>query len=1238
VADTITVKFKVMEDGSLKAIGKDADKASAALNQAGNTADNFKKKQKGVAGATSNGTKAFSKMTTGIQGGLVPAYAEIAARVFALTAAFGVLSRNNAIAKLQEGIEFTGRAAGRNLTFVADKLQEITDNAISAEAAMRATAVGVSAGFSESQMAGLAEVAKGASLALGRDMADAMDRLIRGAAKLEPEILDELGIMVRLDEATENYARTLNKNVNELTQFERRMAFTNAIIEQGRQKFDGISASIEASPFSKLAASLQDVAKTGIGALNKVLGPMANFLAENTFALGALVALYAGSVAGTIMGGITSMAAASASAAVRTEAQSKAALKAIKPHALLNKRFNDLAASGKRGGVALKNMHTALNNTIKAHNVGTAKLKAAVKMRNQLTAEIYRQNLAQVKTNMTNALGILQEQGLMAGIRAHTAALRELGLATRTTMASQSGLYAIMTAGKGVMLALGSSARFLGASLLAIMPYVGIVLAAVSILGPLVGKLFGMEDTRLEKQIKKNTERFEEFDKVLEQYTQTINKSATQTQLWAKTLKPIAGLLTETAQAMHETIAAAQTEQLLKHVAATKKLAQAQTTLAAATGDGMAGIYYRGKTHDTNEMKDDVKDAEKLVQETSGKMSAAVEEMVTKDLIRGMSKFLSTSDAMATRLEQLGKEGKPVADALNAVKASQAGVNDVLQKMLAGKMTPQEAATQMTALATSATASVQAFENFNDIVNKAKDLVGDITSTWGLYGKEIDNVAEAVINVEKILNDGKGSAASKEKANAILKAYGIDEGGDAVGKLKALEAQLKKINDANKRYGQEQRVLDYDMAAGAISQLELNKTALDLTDRRLQTVEDEIRLAIPGSQKMNELQEKRNQLLIQEVDLIKKKYDLLSGDAESSGMGKAASASGMGKAASAAIAGQASITNASTKEEADGARAQVAKDTLSGVASDLAAMGPEGALMSSAIQGALDMESAFSTAFAVINDDSADMSTKVQAGLGAIGATISALGAMSKAASDQKIAGIDNEIAAEKARDGKSAGSVAKLAALEKKKEQAKRKAFEMDKKMKMAQTVISTAQGVTAMLGAAPPPFNFALAGMVAAMGAQQLSMISGMTFQGGASSAPAAPSQIAVGSRNASVDLAKGQNAGGELAYARGEQGIGSGMTDFKPTSAFAGYKHRAGGGYVVGEQGPELFMPDTPGQIIPSGQGTGGQTNVNFSINAVRTNKRKLLNQCSRLCGCRRLTNESTRKHNRNDTRGR
>ena len=45
-------------------------------------------------------------------------------------------------------------------------------------------------------------------------------------------------------------------------------------------------------------------------------------------------------------------------------------------------------------------------------------------------------------------------------------------------MSSQTTLYAIMTAGKGVMLALGSTVRFLGAAFLTMMPYIGMALAA----------------------------------------------------------------------------------------------------------------------------------------------------------------------------------------------------------------------------------------------------------------------------------------------------------------------------------------------------------------------------------------------------------------------------------------------------------------------------------------------------------------------------------------------------------------------------------------------------------------------------------------------------------------------------------------------------------------------------------------------------------------------------------------
>ena len=41
----------------------------------------------------------------------------------------------------------------------------------------------VSAGFDSEQLEGLTKVAKGASLALGRDMEDALSRLARGAAR-----------------------------------------------------------------------------------------------------------------------------------------------------------------------------------------------------------------------------------------------------------------------------------------------------------------------------------------------------------------------------------------------------------------------------------------------------------------------------------------------------------------------------------------------------------------------------------------------------------------------------------------------------------------------------------------------------------------------------------------------------------------------------------------------------------------------------------------------------------------------------------------------------------------------------------------------------------------------------------------------------------------------------------------------------------------------------------------------
>ena len=115
---------------------------------------------------------------------------------------------------------------------------------------------------------------------------------------------------------------------------------------------------------------------------------------------------------------------------------------------------------------------------------------------------------------------------------------------------------------------------------------------------------------------------------------------------------------------------------------------------------------------------------------------------------------------------------------------------------------------------------------------------------------------------------------------------------------------------------------------------------------------------------------------------------------------------------------------------------------------------------------------------------------------------------------------------------------------------------------------------------------------------------MIKATSFSGGGS-VGGGPSSISIGSKNNTVDLANGNNQGGELAYARGGEGQGQ-MDNFTP--AFTGYKNRAAGGntgFIVGEQGPELFVPEVPGNITPAGETAdmrSAPNNINFTIQAV------------------------------------
>ena len=304
-------------------------------------------------------------------------------------------------------------------------------------------------------------------------------------------------------------------------------------------------------------------------------------------------------------------------------------------------------------------------------------------------------------------------------------------------------------------------------------------------------------------------------------------------------------------------------------------------------------------------------------------------------------------------------------------------------------------------------------------------------------------------------------------------------------------------------------------------------------------------------------------------------------------------------------------SGAPTTESIDVASTAEKLEALKGITEPLRQfamdMGPEGELVSTAMTGIFTI----SDAFTAVGESSEEAGGRSAAVARAIGDSIGAINSMMQASAKKKTAAIDREIAAEKKRDGQSKQSVEKIKQLEKKKESIARKAFNMNKKMLIAQTIANTAAGVMATMKDTGF-FGSPLAMIVAAMGAAQVGLIASQKFEGGGGGSTAnvsGPTGVTVGSRNNTVDLAKANSPSGELAYARGESGTGTGMSNFQARSPM-GERHRAVGGYttgfMVGEQGPELFMPDTPGEIVSADESqsmiSGGASNVNFTISAI------------------------------------
>lgn len=308
IVDVVSKGLKVARD-SVAHMGQSIRDTASAHRDANKAAgDHYNTQAKGVIG-TANSTKSFSKLaeTMNNSSGVVGAYATLAANIFAVTAAFNALRSAAQVEQVVAGLEAMGNRMGNTLSIAANNLREISGYTLSTEQAMRSTAQIASSGLGMETIQRIGEAANDTSFALGRNMVDSMDRLTRGIIKLEPELLDELGIMTRIGDATREYANRMGKTEGQLTTFERRQAFANAALAEAEAKFGGLAdAAGNTRNLDMLGAAFADLTKEILGLINTAALPLAAILSNKGLMLGAMI-LFASTISRQLLPGLSNL-------------------------------------------------------------------------------------------------------------------------------------------------------------------------------------------------------------------------------------------------------------------------------------------------------------------------------------------------------------------------------------------------------------------------------------------------------------------------------------------------------------------------------------------------------------------------------------------------------------------------------------------------------------------------------------------------------------------------------------------------------------------------------------------------------------------------------------------------------------------------------------------------------------------------------------------------------------------
>ena len=1153
------------------------------LNEFNKTGEQQQKMQNRVAKSGGAVGKSFSDLAK-FAGPLPQLYAVIFANLYALNTVYEGLASGDRLNRLEQLSSVFGATMGVNIKGAALAMQDLAGGAISYEDALTQATRGAGYGFTTKDLEQMTLVARRAAVVLGVDMVDAMDRVVRGVSKQEIEILDELGITIRLNEAYAKTAQQLNKNANDLTSYQKQHSYLQAVVAQSTMRFGEFDKALQANTYERLGANIKSLGLSFLQLSANVLRPVADTLNKIVMAL---------------------------------ENTDYTAAKTVKTIDTIIEAWNE----AKKG-----------TNVVSKAGLGSELVDNSKDTLDMITE--YKDKVKTLSTELDTA-------------RAKYLALQQVAQGTQSKNPYISGLGSNNASGSFV----GASytTNSINTEIIDKTKELMDAQKSVENLSAKVEELkknaqdafneFGLsgshaQDTfeQLAEELRGTSLAIKNGSGDMQKAFSSMNTTLTPAEQIYTTIKGIndqadslAALIpkigrnklevTNEIKKMYKALnmsesAARNLQKVFKDSAAWDALASHRTLTTAQLQLGQVGQGGYSSAKDMEVTKKQIDEATVSVKNLKDQLEGLrASNSLSKDVEKGLN---SQIDETSTSLVQLQKN---YVDQQNTLKSQKTDTAYYNSQLATTEVQLRRLATPLDAITSANNDLVKAQNEYADAVssNKSTDelaskllAVRNAMLQRNMATKEAIDYNIQLASTTSQLNALQTTEASKYAGKGIGEittesvANVIKTGAEYVSLTKEAEDRAKAEKQSN--------VTLYDTQ----SKLDLQLKTMEALASYKQAISDNAENEYSLLQKYNEAYSYRTRLMETDSEAATRSYkEQLAYVNKLEAINAVHKTELGGNAISDEVMNNAKTELEKLKQAAEQAKLDREKQNFGAVNgamngyqyTDIRGMGADQQKIAMMGQGMQDINNVFSN-LSSYNEEMGTMIGNLNGlangfvamgqgatnGLQVASAGLQSLSSIIQFSSSQTMSSIQDQIDAEKSRDGKSAESVAKINKLETKR-------IEVQKKSAAASIAINTAQGIMMAMGTLPYPYNLVQAGAVALMGA--------MAYQQAMSAKPnltqvdSGVESLTLGSRSNTVDVSKAANAG-ELSYIQGNRGSGS-IQNFTPRAE--GGNVTPGVGYIVGEKGPEPFYPSVAGTIGSNSSSSNSSSSTNiFQIHAI------------------------------------